>query len=357
MTSSYATQCSKKRIKVLVVDDSPLMCRVIKEALKDDEQMEVVGHALNGQEALEILSGGEVDVCTLDVYMPGMNGLTVLKNIMIRFPLPTLMVSAFTADGSRITFDALRYGAVDFFQKPTRQNGGDILKQAAVLQSRVRRAARTQVEAARYLRLKPISGPGSSNGHAVYPSRDQAAVIINAGTGGYSSILSLLPNMKARPRVPLIVSMGVPETCLNAFLEYLKKYVVFDLVRAGERQYLDAGKAYFLCSNEAAILEKENGRYLLVVKDHQDLASHEGAIDLLLFSASEYLGEGTLSIFLSGDGTHGLSGAREVIRNDGTVLVQRPETCLAPELPQALINEIDSDICSLNELAARAFAW
>ncbi len=357
MTSNCATQGSKERIKVLVVDDSPLMCRVIKEALKDDEEMEVVGHALNGQEALEILSDGKVDVCTLDVYMPGMNGLTVLKNIMIRFPLPTLMVSAFTADGSRITFDALRYGAVDFFQKPTRQNGGDILEQAAVLQSRVKRAARTQVEAARYLRLKPVSGPGPANGHVTNPSRHHAAVIINAGTGGYSSILSLLPKMGARPRVPLIISMGAPGSCLNAFLEYLRKYVMFDLVRAGENQYLEAGKAYFLCSDEAAILDKENNRYLLVVKDHQDLANHEGGIDLLLFSASEYLGSGTLSIFLSGDGVHGVSGAKEVIRNDGTVLVQRPETCLAPELPQKLIKEINSDVCSLNELATRAFAW
>jgi two-component system chemotaxis response regulator CheB len=108
-----------EKIRVFIVDDSPLMCRAMGRILSDDPDIEVVGQALSGKHALAEMPKAECDVCTLDVHMPGMNGLTVLKHIMIRFPKPTLMVSAFTSDGSRVTFEALRYGAVDFFQKPS----------------------------------------------------------------------------------------------------------------------------------------------------------------------------------------------------------------------------------------------
>ena len=358
MTSSASIE-SNNKIRVLIVDDSPLICKALKQALDLDPEIEVIGHALSGQEALKVLSSTPCDLCTLDVHMPGMNGLSVLKHIMIRFPKPTLMISAFTAEGSRITFDALRYGAVDFFQKPSQEKGKDLLSQTGILQTRVKRAAMVQVGAARYLRLKPVSPSISSGSDAGLSAKDfpKGIVIVNTSTGGYFALLSLLPNLTSCPKVPLIISLGTPERYLNAFKEYLKIYVSFKVLRGRDQEILESGKVYLISNEESASLEQSGDTMRLNLGPRADLKAQEGAIDLLLFSASEQFGPRTLSVFLSGDGDEGLTGAREVLRNGGKLFVQKPETCLVPDLPRKIVQEGNAEPHTLGELTSLISEW
>ncbi len=350
---SGAVTAAQRPTRVFIIDDSPMMCKVLQKVLSEDTAIEVVGRALNGQEALERLSDLECDVCTLDVHMPGMNGLTVLKHIMIRRPIPTLMVSAFTADGSRVTFEALRYGAVDFFQKPSRDGGEDMLALSDMLRSRVKRAAKVQVGAARYLRLRPVSGDKP----AVSSGSPEGIAVVNTSTGGYSSILAILPNMQAPPKVPVVVSMGTPGRYLTAFVDYLKGYVPCELKRAGDQDLLQPGTIYFTSAEESVSLERAGDGTRLLVNPRPDLTDEEGGVDLLLFSSLEHFGKDVLVMTLSGDRKEGLTGAREAARLGAPVLVQRPESCLAPTQPRRIAEEVGAQALSLGEIAAKLTHW
>jgi len=325
--------------RVMIIDDSPLMCRALENILEEDPAIEVAGCAHSGREALDMLQERSCDICTLDVHMPGMNGITVLKHIMVKHPLPTLMVSAFTADGARITFDALRYGAVDFFQKPSSAAGMDLEEQSDVLRSKVKSAARVQVEAARYLRLKLVSRTDDRAGAA--ESGEMSVNIISTSTGGYSSLLSLLPSLNAEMSDPLLVFMGVTGEVLSAFMDYLGSYVKFSVERGMDGQEMKPGTIYFFSRGECAAFEQHAGSWMFNVSRRQDLPGKEGPVDLALLSASEHFGSGARAIFLSGDDEQGFTGARELLRNGGSVLVQRPATCLSPAVPLQLLRELD----------------
>ena len=341
-------------LKVLVVDDSPMMCRVLEDILLKDDGVALVDKALNGKEAISKISSADYDVCTLDVHMPGMNGLSVLKNIMIRTPVPTLMVSAFTGDGSRVTFEALRYGAVDFFKKPSRTGDGDLLDQAETLRQRVRRAAKVQVKAARYLRLKPKMRPEPVPSSMAEVSE---LVVIHAGTGGYSSLLALIPAISKRPCSPIVISMTTPGTYLNAFVDYLASYSSVPLKRADKRQKLQPGTAYFLAGDEAAGFEQRGDKWEMAVETRPIDTENEGPIDLVLLSASEHFGSGVLSIFLSGDSTWGLTGAEEVLRNRGRVVVQEPSECLSPITPDMVSKRLSVQAADTDSLKGMIEHW
>ncbi len=347
---------AERRIKVLIVDDSPMMCKALEQILGEDEQIQVESRALNGQEALSKLASGRFDVCTLDVHMPGMNGLTVLKNIMVRFPTPTLMVSAFTGDGSRVTFEALRFGAVDFFKKPTRNGDQELKSQAELLCSRLKRASRVQVEAARYLRVRPVS----RRAHSRLEAQDReikAVTVIHGSTGGYSSLLAIIPHLSPPLEAPVIVSLGASKDNLNAFVDYLRPFSQFPLMVPEEQVRLLPGHIYFLSTDQAGIFDQKGGGWEMHVKKRPISAEKEGAIDLILLSASEAFGKGCQAVFVSGDNNHGLTGAREVIRGGGRLLAQTPEGCLAPFSPRRIMEKCHADSGGPLEIASKVSNW
>ncbi len=343
-------------IKVLVVDDSPMMCKAIEKILSQDREIEVAGKALSGKEALHALSAGGFDVCTLDVHMPGMNGLSVLKNIMVKFPLPTLMVSAFTGDGSKITFEALRFGAVDFFKKPARNGDGQLEEQAELLRKSLKRASRVQVKAARYLRVRPV-GKSSSNGDEAPSEALEKMCVIYGSTGSYSSMLALIPFLSKLPKGPVVVSMGVSKENLSAFVDYLQPYSVSPLAMVTDTVELSSSKVYFLPANFAAHFDRAGKSWEMTVRQRPIESAKEGAIDLTLLSASESFGDNLLSVFVSGDSPYGVTGAKEVIRNKGKLLVQRPEGCLAPYNPETLMEKFSAQSAEPHEIAKFINQW
>ncbi len=349
---------SNGRIRVLVVDDSPMMCKAIERILTEDERIEVAAKALSGKEALSALSSRKFDVCTLDVHMPGMNGLSVLKNIMVKFPVPTLMVSAFTGDGSRITFEALRFGAVDFFKKPARNGDGEMDKQADSLRRSLKRASRVQVKAARYLRVHPAAGRGAETekGETVKGDTKRLCVIYGS-TGGYSSILSILPLLSRFWNGAVVVSTGAIEENLSAFVDYLQPYSLCPLSMVTEGAELSPSAVYFLPANYAAHFDRVANGWEMTVKKRPIETSKEGAIDLTLLSATECFSADLLSVFVSGDSSFGMTGATEVLRNAGKVVVQKPSGCLAPYNPEKLAEELGAPWAEPAEIAKMINDW
>jgi len=139
------------RTRVLIVDDSAMMRKALAKIFGEEDFL-IVGSAANGVEALELIPRVHPDVITLDVNMPVMDGISALKRIMIQFPLPTVMVSAMTQDGATITFDALKYGAVDFIPKPSQLNEEDKEKQISLIREKVQLASKVAINSVRYIR-------------------------------------------------------------------------------------------------------------------------------------------------------------------------------------------------------------
>jgi len=347
-------QKEDKKIKVLIVDDSPLMCIVVSQILSEDDRFEIVGRALNGYEALEMLKAKKCDLCTLDVNMPGMNGLTVLKHIMIRCPTPTLMISAFTSEGSKISFDALRYGAIDFFHKPSMENAASLAEQGEQLRSKAINVARVQLRAAQYLRLHHKTPRQLI---LVGDNLVESLVIMHGAIGSYASVLQLLPLIEEVPKSPVIISMGVQQRYLESFVKYLRGYLPFDIFVASERQHIRPGAFYFISRELAGTFDYVDGKLILETAPRPELNEKEGGIDLLLLSASEHFGSKTLAIFLSGENRQGITGAEELLRLSGTVMTQQLETCLRPELPKAILEHPDAKSATLLELVQKTTSW
>ncbi len=344
---------TQTKIKVFIVDDSPMMCKVMKNIISEDPELEVAGIAMSGQIALDALSKTPCDVCTLDVNMPGMNGITLLKHIMIKFPRPCLMVSAFTADGSDITFTSLKYGAVDFYQKPSNQEGEGIEEQKKTLLDKIKRASKVKVGAAKYLRLQAVQK------FAGKPDIDRTSgiTILGTSTGGYSSILTLIPLLSNPPKNPIIAVMGTPSLYLGAFVDFLNTFSSIPVKRMHDNDALQNGMIHFISADETPALEIANNNLVLRLSPRKKSFTAEGSIDLLLFAASDLYPGNTQAIFLSGDGNDGVNGCKEVLRTGGKVLVQEIDTCLAMENPIMITEQTNAEVIAIDKIAHKIMEW
>ena len=139
--------------RVLVVEDSALMGRQISNILNSAPDLTVVGRARDGLEALNMVEEFKPDVITMDVEMPRMNGITALKHVMMKYSIPTVMISALTTEGATTTFDALKFGAIDVIAKPSQREDESLEAQQADIVAKVRRAAEIRTGRARYIRI------------------------------------------------------------------------------------------------------------------------------------------------------------------------------------------------------------
>lgn len=344
----------KKKIRVFIVDDSPMMCKVMKSIISEDPELEVAGIAMSGQIALDALSKTPCDVCTLDVNMPGMNGMTLLKHIMIKFPKPCLMVSAFTTEGSDITFTSLKYGAVDFYQKPSNQEGEGIEEQKKILLEKIKRASQVKVAAARYLRLqaaKKLEEKSDNN------KKITGITVLGTSTGGYSSILTLIPLLANPPHNPVIAVMGTPSLYLGAFVDYLNTFSSIPVKRMQDNDILKNGMIHFISADETPSLEIENNNLILRLSPRKKSFTAEGAIDLLLFACSDHYPGNTQAVFLSGDGNDGVNGCKEVLRTGGKVFVQEIDTCLASENPLMIASQTGAEVIPIDKISQKTMEW
>ena len=320
---------AKGPIKVLIVDDSNLLRKIIKEILAKDDQLQVVGEAENGLKAIEMIQELKPDVVTLDVNMPVMDGLTAIKHIMIKCPTLVVMFSTLTGQGSHETFEALRYGAVDYLQKPSSLTKDDFKSQHDLIVSRVKNAARAGIKAIRYLRPAQVADRAAST-----DSRDCEHVFaINTTYGGYGALLGLIPEID--PSLPasfLSVIYATPSN-VDAFARYLEDHSSFRVRRAVDGLGMENGTCY-LASAFEDVSVKKNGDGVFIGVQPQDSCESQQASNRLMTSLAEAFKDRASAILLSGLGEDGLSGADSILNGGGKIIVQDPRTCLCKETNQ-----------------------
>lgn len=322
----------------MIVDDSSLMRKAVRKIFEDSNKIEVLGEAANGIEALELIPERSPDVVVLDINMPEMDGITTLKHMMIQNPTPTVMLSTLTKDGAAITFDSLKYGAVDFLTKPSSLNG-NLEDQAADIIDKITLAAKVEIGAMQYIR----PAAGESSAAAPESLEVKKIVTIGAAEGGYSTLLKLIPGLQADLPTAYIVSLYAATEHIDAFVRYLDNCSSLSVNRATEGAPVKSGVCYISSGEEYVTIREKNGDFLLHVSP-APFSSRRGSIDMLMLSTAELAGEKAVGVVVSGEGDDGSEGLCEITANGGTAMVQKPQSCLYREMADNAIERCAAKI-------------
>lgn len=320
----------KEPIKLMVVDDSAVMRRVITSIFDSVPHINVVGEAVNGKEALEMIPHLSPNVISLDIHMPVMDGLTALKHIMIKYPRPTIMCSTLTKEGEFVTFDSLKFGAVDFIHKPSNRRPDALEKQYADIIQKITLASGIDMKSVHC--FKPGSRVNLAERAKAGRTKVKYVCGIGASEGGYAALLNIMPWLK--PNVPMSFITIIHESPKNikTFIKYLKNECAIRVQPAIHNAPLKSGVCYMASGHEYVTAASSDKGYLLQVYD-SPFPNRRGSINMMMFSLAEVLKDKSIGIILSGSGDDGVEGMTEIARMGGNTFIQDPRSCLHKEMP------------------------
>ncbi len=333
------------KIRVVVVDDSVVMRKLISTALSQDPGIEVIGHAPDGLAALKRVARLNPDILTLDVEMPGMDGIATLREIRKTRPsLPVVMVSAHTKQGAAATINALMAGANDYVTKPAGEQ--DIAGSLEVLHRQlvplikalcargrpvVAAAVRVPtVTAAAPLPPSPALAPGPK---LALPIR---AVCIGISTGGPQALTAMLPGVPGDFEVPLLIVQHMPPIFTKTFAESLAHICAIKVHEAVEGQVILPGHAYIAPGGHHMEVRKLENACHAHLHDGPPENSCRPAVDVLFRSAAAVYGGNLLAVVMTGMGHDGLRGAEVVRAGGGRVMAQDEATSVVWGMPGAV---------------------
>ncbi len=313
-----AGQLCPERLRVMIVDDSAIMCKILSSMLRVDPGIEVVGTAKNGEHALEMLKRLSPDLITLDVNMPVMDGSTALKHIMIQSPCPVLIMSNLVQGAYGTILNFLNLGAVDFVSKPV--NDKSIVLQQQKIVQRVHMAAAADVS--RFRRFRPVKIPPDLKLHpdGSDPARD--LVLVLSGTGGYLETVRLLTSLPESLGAAVVAMVSAPPLFLPTLVGFLEPRCRFRISELDDQQALVVHNCYLSPVGIPLDIDYGNGQEPLVRR--YDFAEAKGGI---LASAAESFGKRLSVILLSGS-EYEKTGLAAVIEAGGKVISPSPRECI-----------------------------
>ncbi len=323
-------------VRLLVVDDSPLMRHILTNIFSAAPHIQVVGEAENGAAALSMIPEIDPDVVTLDINMPVMDGLTALKHIMIRHPLPTIMCSTLTREGQKVTFDTLKFGAVDFIHKPSSRLASNLEAQYQAIIDKVTLASAVDMDAVRFLKRKKN---GAAPGSAVRPESLAHVCAVGASEGGYGALLKFVPFLRRDlPAAFLLIIHDAPANVL-AFTRYLNRESAIRVQRAVDGAPIKPGVCYVAAGTDyMTVLPREASGYQIHLHT-APFPGRRGGINMLMLSLAEAMPRRAAGLILSGGGDDGAEGLGEIQRRQGMAMVQAPAACLYKEMPRAALEK------------------
>ncbi|MEK6531038.1 MAG: chemotaxis response regulator protein-glutamate methylesterase [Deltaproteobacteria bacterium] len=326
------------KIKVLVVDDSAFMRRVIKEMLESDRDIDVVGTARDGKEGVEMAASLCPDVITMDIEMPRMNGLEAIEAIMSARPTPILVVSSLTVEGAKSTFEALDKGAADYIPKNLTTSSLDMMKIHDDLVQKVKAVSRKRHKLAG-INIFKRQEPAVVSPQRSFVTQKVAVVAIGASTGGPRAIQDVLTKLPKQILTPFIITVHMPKSFTGAFAERLNELTSLEVREARNGDQMKSGQA-LLCPGGVQTRLKRRGVSDICVELSDEPANslYKPCVDITMKSVAEvYLGR-TLGVILTGMGHDGLEGMRLIKDKGGKTLAQNEETCTVYGMPKAVID-------------------
>jgi two-component system chemotaxis response regulator CheB len=331
-------------VNVLIVDDSSFVRRSMTSALEADPEIKVVATASDGTDALAKLKDIDVDVVTLDVEMPRMDGLKTLQELMRVKPVPVIMVSSQTAQGAETTLKAMEYGALDFipkdmegpeFAQELRRKVKIISRQKAIVRLRSQR-----LKLEHTVQIYPTKGapaPPPPPGSTCKGARD--LVVIGVSTGGPPVVQKILAALPRNLQACILIAQHMPASFTGPFANRLDAACQISVSEAADGDKYLRGHAY-VCPGGRHISVRMRGAIPEVhVSEEPKDAIYKPTVNLLMSSAGNGMGPRTLGVMLTGMGSDGCEGARVLRAKGGYLIAQSEASCVVYGMPKAVVDE------------------
>jgi len=326
-------------IKVLVVDDSAFMRNALSRMLSTDGEISVVGTARDGLEAIEKVISLKPDVVTMDVEMPKMDGLTALRHIMERNPLPVIMVSSITSSGAKVTLDALEVGAVDFIPKNLSDLSINIVRIREDLLEKVRYFGRRGLlQGRRRPKQAPaLMNPGDLRLAFAAGVRRIGIVTIGTSTGGPKALQEIIPRLPGNFPVPVVVAQHMPPNFTKSFADRVNQLSQVTVKEAEEGDQLVPGTVMIAPGRGHMRIRRRGIEVTVTISEDPGEFIYRPSVDALFLSVSEIYSDRALGVVLTGMGNDGLRGSTALKQAGGRVFAQNEETCVVYGMPKAVI--------------------
>ena len=340
-------------VRVLVVDDSSFFRRQIERILASDSQIEVVGMAADGREAVEQARQLRPDAITMDVSMPVMDGISATREIMRLQPTPILMFSSLTTEGAQATLDALDAGAVDFLPKQLQDIARHPEEVQRVLCERLKAIARKPRVGMRKL-ASATSASRAATAPAARNSRASAIrlVAIGTSTGGPVALQTILTQLPADFPVPILLIQHMPGSFTPAFAKRLDQLCRIRVKEAEDGDVLQPASAYLAPGGRQMWLRRRGDKLALRVEDGDPALTYKPSVDVTFSAIAELLPAQTLAIVLTGMGSDGCKGARLLHQGGSQVWAQDEASSVVYGMPAAVYEAgIADKVLPLKEVA------
>lgn len=335
-----------EKIKLLIIDDSALVRKMLTEIFNSSPEIEVVGTAADPIIARNKIKQLNPDVITLDIEMPRMDGLTFLRNLMRLRPMPVVMISTLTEKGADVTLEALEMGAIDFVAKPKLNVGTSLRDYADEIIEKVKVASKAhvkplKVEVSKRTSPAPVSGVESKHSadvilKAAAPKKHfkttDKIIALGASTGGTEAIKVVVKDLPAQSPA-IVISQHLPAAFSDSFAKHVNDITDMNACIAVDKQQIVPGNIYIAPGDMHLLVVRDGARYVIELNDGPLVNRHKPAVDVMFRSVAQNVGSNALGVLLTGMGADGAMGMKEMHDAGAKTIIQNKESSVVWGMP------------------------
>lgn len=334
----------ERKIRVLIVDDSAVVRQTLNQIIESDSQLEVMGTASDPFFAAKKIAEEVPDVITLDVEMPRMDGLTFLKKIMSQHPIPVVIISSLTAQGTETGLKALELGAVEIITKPQMNTKTFIEESCIRICDAIKSAAQAKLKRRR-IEAEPIIVPPKLSADAVIApvtgnlsmiKTTEIVIAVGASTGGTEALTTFLQAMPL-DTPGIVIVQHMPEKFTTSFANRLNEICKITVKEAENGDSVIRGRALIAPGNFHMLLKRSGARYYVEVKEGPLVNRHRPSVDVLFRSTARYAGANAIGVIMTGMGGDGARGLLEMKQAGANTIAQDEKTCVVFGMPKEAI--------------------
>jgi two-component system chemotaxis response regulator CheB len=345
-----------KKIKVLIVDDSAVIRQTLSAILGGDPEISILGTASDPYVAAAKIAEEVPDVITLDVEMPRMDGVTFLRKVMSQHPIPTIIISSLTAQGTETAILAMEYGAVSVLKKPGLSS--DLQGVAAhIIIDAVKGAAKAKVNRIRFAQPpQPLLNKSNVVVNESMAQTTDKVIAVGASTGGTDAILKFLQAMPLDCH-GIVIVQHMPEMFTRSFADRLNKICNISVKEAAHGDTVIRGRALIAPGNKHMELKRSGASYFVELYDNPPVIRHRPSVDVLFNSVAKFAGKNAVGVIMTGMGADGATGLLEMKESGAKTIAQDEKSCVVFGMPKEAIKIGAADqILSLHEISRRVLS-
>jgi two-component system chemotaxis response regulator CheB len=329
------------KIRVLIIDDSVLIRKILTEILNSSPEIEVVGAAADPLIARDMIKQLHPDVLTLDIEMPHMDGITFLRNLMRLRPTPVVMISTLTEKGAEVTLEALTLGAVDFIAKPKVDVANTLNNYADDIINKVKIAARANVSNSSHRAIKakePDKTISEVNVNSHFERKRVVAsnkiIALGASTGGTEAIKAVVKSLPAETPA-IVITQHLPAAFSESFVRHIDLITAMTACIPKDGQSVETGHIYLAPGDKHMMIKKEGNGYIIKLHDGEPVNRHKPAVDVMFSSVANSAGANAIAVLLTGMGADGAVGMKEMHDAGAKTVIQDESSSVVWGMPGA----------------------